>query len=61
MDEITIIHTGLPRKVTISFFAISRSSKINRTHKHSNTYGGPNFHHKAIFFNAPDNDLYKTQ
>ena len=47
-------------KSKISFFAISGSSKIHRTPKHSNTSHGLNFHRKLIFLNAHNNVLYQN-
>ena len=38
-----------PEKSKISFFAISCSSKIHPTHKHSNTCHGLNFYLELIF------------
>ena len=43
------------------FLAISGSSKIHCTHKHSNTCHGLNFHHKLIFLNARKNVHYQNQ
>ena len=50
MDEITLTHVGWAWEVqNLFFFAISGSSKIDRTHKHSNTCQELNFHWKVIF------------
>ena len=50
LDEITLTHTGWAWKVQNFIFAISRSPKIHRIHKHSNTCEVLNFHLKLIFF-----------